>query len=62
MIWIAKVYDSETGRFLARLTVHAPKMREAEDAAISKTSLAMRGDPSKLIVRSMHGFKEGRLA
>lgn len=62
MIWRAKVYDSATGCFLARLTVRAAKMRDAEDAAISKTSLAMRGDPKRMTVRSLHGFKEGRLA
>lgn len=61
MIWIAKVYDRDNGRFLARVTVKGNKMRDAEEAAISKTVLALRGGPKRMDVRSMAGFKEAKL-
>lgn len=61
MIWVAKVYDRDNGQFLARVTVKSEWMRDAEKAAISKTALAMRGDPKRMDVRSMAGFKESKL-
>lgn len=54
MSWRAKVYHSETGAFLASLTVKGTDLKAAEQAAISKACLALRGDPRHMTVRELH--------
>jgi len=54
MSWKALVYDLVTGAFLASLTVKAADLRGAEDVAISKTALALRADPRRLVVKHLH--------
>jgi hypothetical protein len=54
MSWRAKIWDVETGRFLASLTVRADDLHEAEARAIAKTSLVLSADPRRLTVRQLH--------
>jgi hypothetical protein len=54
MSWRAKIWDLETGHFLASLTVKANDMHQAEARAIAKTSLVLRADPRRLTVRQLH--------
>ena len=54
MSWTAKIWDLETGHFLARLTVKAGDLHKAEERAIAKTALVLRADPRRLTVRQLH--------
>jgi hypothetical protein len=62
MSWTAKICDKVTGKFLIVLSVKADGFREAEERAIAKACLALRGDPKLMDVTGLHGFHERRLA
>jgi hypothetical protein len=62
MSWRATICDKETGKFLLALSVKAEGFREAEQRAIAKACLALRGDPQQMNVTGLHGFHERRPA
>ncbi len=53
MSWRARVFHATSGAFLAALNVRAASMLEAEQAAISKVALLLRGHPAEMDVRHL---------
>ena len=54
MSYLASIHDLTTGRFLMRCSVDAHDLHEAEQAAIIKAALAMKGQPHEVDVRHLH--------
>lgn len=54
MSYLASIHDLNTGRFLMRCSVEAHDLHEAEQVAISKVALAVKGRPHEMDVRHLH--------
>lgn len=54
MSYRAIIHDLNTGRFLLRCQVEAHNLHEAENAAIAKAALTIKGHPSDMDVRHLH--------
>lgn len=54
MSYLASIHDLSTGRFLMRLSVEAHDLHEAEEMAIIKAALAMKGQSHEMDVRHLH--------
>lgn len=54
MSYLASIHDLNTGRFLLRCSVEAHDLHEAEQAAIIKGALAVKGQPHEMDVRHLH--------
>lgn len=61
MSYQARIHDLMTGQFLLNCSVEAGDLREAENAAISKAALSLRGNPCDLDVRQLHQCASGTL-
>lgn len=54
MSYLASIHDVTTGRFLMRCSIEAHDLHEAEQAAIIKAALAIKGHPHEMDVRHLH--------
>ena len=58
MSYRAIIHDYTTGRFLLRCHVEADDLHEAENAAIAKAALTIKGHPCDMDVRHLHECAE----
>ena len=61
MSYRAIIHDLTTGLFLLRCHVEADDLHEAENAAIAKAVLTIRGHPCDMDVRHLHECAERSL-
>lgn len=52
--WQVHVFDRETGAELQVISLRAPSMDAAEEMAVSKAALHLRGNPAQLEARRVH--------